>query len=150
MNEQPNERQLVAEARELALQLAEGKLGKQHAQRAAYLLAQLAALAEGEPPIDWRTAGRVMLHTRRCEAYAETCGDGLVVKQGSIASGYAADSLAEGYARLRVALLQQGVLVPHARGLVFATDHKFTSPSAAACVLTGTQSSGNALWKAIP
>lgn len=148
--------ELAHEARELALILADvqvgglGQLGVTRVHQAADLLRRLASAAEGEPPIDWHSTTRVVLITKRVEAYAEVCGDGLVVKQGSIASPYATDSLYPRYERLRVTLLQQDVLVPHARGLAFAVDYKFTSPSAAASVLTGSQTSGNDSWKVAP
>jgi hypothetical protein len=51
------------------------------------------------------------------------------------------------FARLRLQLVERGVLVPDGNQLVFAQDYRFASPSTAAGVLVGGSANGRTSWK---
>ncbi|MCP1674381.1 hypothetical protein J2T57_001483 [Natronocella acetinitrilica] len=98
-------------------------------------------LAAGDP-------GPWCLSTRSgIRATGHLSEDGFVVKSGSRARAVASPSLAEAYQTLRSRLLESGVLEASPGGLVFRSDHEFSSPSAAASVLSGNNVNGLNVWR---
>jgi hypothetical protein len=84
---------------------------------------------------------------RGANARAVMASDGMVVLKGSTAAGSEAPSTPEPVTRLRQLLAADGVLVPQNGNLVFARDHLFSSPSAAAGVVLGRSANGWVEWK---
>jgi hypothetical protein len=94
------------------------------------------------------TAGtRLRLATKSVQAEALLTNEGIVVLAQSQAAAKQADSLSGSYRTLRDELLQQGVLVNEGTALRFVQDQLFSSPSAAACVVTGYSINGRDAWK---
>jgi hypothetical protein len=73
--------------------------------------------------------------------------EGFVVKAGSQAAANDVGSLQPGYKGLKEELKQKNLLVPDGAHLKFAEDYTFTSSSAAAGVVSGSQRSGPKSWK---
>jgi len=71
----------------------------------------------------------------------------VVLKGSSGRSETTASFKKYGYAVLRSRLLEQGVLVEQDGRLVFAQDHLFSSPSAAAACVMGRTANGLVEWK---
>lgn len=85
---------------------------------------------------------------RGVEGRGEYVDDGLLVLAGSGAAGTEAPSLKGGWAsRARERLVGDAVLVEDGDHYVFAEDHLFNSPSAAASVVLGSSSNGWTAWK---
>jgi hypothetical protein len=81
------------------------------------------------------------------KAQAVQSDEGFVVLAGSRASGKLTDALAKGYIQQREDLIQQGVLKPEPDGhYLFTVDAVFSSPSAAASIISGYPSSGPQNW----
>lgn len=76
--------------------------------------------------------------------------DGFVVTAGSNARPTEADTLGDVYKSQRVELNAKEVLVEQEGKLVFSQDYAFTSSSAAASVITGSQRSGPRTWLRVP
>lgn len=74
-------------------------------------------------------------------------GGGFAVKKGSIARKTVTPSLLPHVVREREQLQARGVLIAEDNGLRFSINHKFDSPSMAANVVSGRQSSGPDMWK---
>jgi hypothetical protein len=82
------------------------------------------------------------------KAQAVQSDDGFVVLAGSQASAHPTETLAKGYGKQREELIEQGVLRLEADGrYIFTVDTAFSSPSAAAAIISGYPSSGPATWK---
>jgi len=85
--------------------------------------------------------------TQRIKAQAIQTDEGFVVLAGSRASGNPTEALAKGYAQQREELIEQGVLKLEADGqYLFTVDAVFSSPSAAASIISGYPSSGPKNW----
>lgn len=87
------------------------------------------------------------LRTKYAEATGREVGDGFVVMAGTRARVSETRSIPEGARRERRGLQQRGVLVREGDSLVFTQDYRFSSPSAAASVLTVSSVSGPETWK---
>lgn len=72
--------------------------------------------------------------------------DGFVVRSGSTAKAKETDTLGGAYVTLRSELKSKGVLAEHGDKLVFTQDYTFSSSSAAAAVVSGSQRSGPQTW----
>jgi hypothetical protein len=72
---------------------------------------------------------------------------GYLVPKGSRARKAEAPTLQSTYKNLRATLLSSGVLVETAESIEFTSDYVFNSPSAAACVVSGTTLSGGSGWR---
>ncbi len=72
-----------------------------------------------------------------------------VVQKGSLARGswVAMNDYTASYAALHAELIRSGVLAPHGDRRIFTEDYAFRSPSAAAAVLNGRNTSGPAHWR---
>ncbi|MBK1883361.1 GIY-YIG nuclease family protein [Luteolibacter pohnpeiensis] len=82
------------------------------------------------------------------KAQAMQSDEGFVILAGSRASGKVTETLGKGYALQREELIEQGVMKLEPDGnYVFTSDALFTSPSAAAAIVSGYPSSGPAMWK---
>lgn len=73
--------------------------------------------------------------------------EGFVVLRGSGFRGESTSSISKGSQKRRAQLIERGIVAPHGDGHVFAHDHVFSSPSAAAESVGGASLSGPALWK---
>lgn len=88
--------------------------------------------------------------TRKIAAKGRPSDDGFVVLEGSSASTTVSDAMSDGYKKMRLQLIEQGVLVLNSENselLLFSQDYAFSAPSAAACIVAGTARSGNEAWK---
>jgi hypothetical protein len=93
---------------------------------------------------------RPLLYCRGSDANAtgQFTEEGFVVLKGSSGRSETTASFKKyGYAVLRSRLLEQGVLVEQDGRLVFARDHLFSSPSAAAACVMGRTANGLVEWK---
>lgn len=72
--------------------------------------------------------------------------EGFVVQAGSVGST-TGDSLRSGWSSLRDELVAQGDITVHGDNLRFEKDVLFSSPSAAAAILAGTQRNGRRDWR---
>jgi hypothetical protein len=81
------------------------------------------------------------------EARGQVTGDGFVVLAGSQAVAQSAPHIDAQLERLRTSLLDQAVLVPDGTFLRFTRNYTFTSPSAAAGVLSGLKKNGLTTWR---
>lgn len=72
--------------------------------------------------------------------------DGFVILAGSRARGDVVASIRESITRQRETLIADGVLVKDGSGYRFVRDHAFTSPSAAAGMVTGSTVNGWITW----
>jgi hypothetical protein len=83
------------------------------------------------------------------EGVGRYTSEGFIVFAGSKARLRASESAKGTWAeKIRTSLMQENVLVPKDEWLVFATEHMFNSPSAAAVAITGNHSNGWIMWKA--
>ena len=87
------------------------------------------------------------LTLRGCNAEAVKTEDGgLNVIAGSMMAMDVTDSLQQTYLDLRQTLIDDGIV--DEKG-VFLQDYKFSSPSAAACVISGRSANGNTEWMTV-
>ncbi|PKQ10843.1 MAG: DUF4357 domain-containing protein [Alphaproteobacteria bacterium HGW-Alphaproteobacteria-1] len=109
--------------------------------RAAEPLEQLTTTADDPSPVFFfRGEGF------SAEMMISQSGD-FVVKAGSKARARTTPTIPKGTLALRETLLKSGVLRADASTLVFASDYKFTSASAAAATVIGASANGRILWK---
>ena len=96
------------------------------------------------PVFTFATAGAV--------ASGQETADGFVVLAGSTARRAPSGTFPAGYAALRDRLIADGLLIdgPSPDLLAFATDVTFTSPSAAASIVSARSASGPIEWKVQP
>lgn len=80
-------------------------------------------------------------------ARASVNGTAFVVLEGSQARTATAPSLEANYKRLREQFLDDGTFVSKGSVFVVTKDIEFKSPSAAACVLLGSNHSGRRAWR---
>ena len=81
------------------------------------------------------------------KAQAIQSDEGFVVLAGSRASGNPTEALAKGYMQQREELIEKGALKPEPDGhYLFTVDSVFSSPSAAASIVSGYPSSGPQNW----
>lgn len=80
-------------------------------------------------------------------ASGRSTDDGFVVFKGSTASTDAVESLQLTYRQQRQKLISDGTMEERDGVYVFTKSHPFTSPSAAAAVVTGSSISGREVWK---
>lgn len=72
--------------------------------------------------------------------------EGIVVKEGSLASKTEADKIPLAYKRLRQILIERNILIENKNHLYFKEDYLFSSPSQAGSVITGYSVNGRTLW----
>ncbi len=87
------------------------------------------------------------LSAKSITARAVLSDEGIVVLAGSHAAANLADSISTTSRKLREQLISDAVLVLDGEALKFSEDYRFTSPSAAACVVVGYAVNGRAAWK---
>jgi len=86
------------------------------------------------------------LAIRGCDASAiKTENNGIRVLAGSCVSDEVTDSMSESYLNFRSSLIEQGIV----KNGVFMKDFDFTSPSAAASIISGRASNGRIEWMSI-
>ncbi len=73
--------------------------------------------------------------------------EGFVVLAGSVCRTETTQSASDGVARRRAEMIESGVLVDHPGGLLLKRDTPFSSPSAAAAVVTGSSANGWTEWR---
>jgi len=99
----------------------------------------------GEPPrtasIEYAIAGR------GASAHGVETPQGFVVRTGSTASLTTVPSCHSYLIELRIALLENGVLIERDGSLTFTQDYVFASPSTAAGVVLGRSANGREEWK---
>ena len=89
------------------------------------------------------------IHNDSKDAHAEavrTDDNKMIVKKGSRisqSSNLANQKGQDSKEKLRNQLISDGTI----KDRIFTVDHQFSTPSAAACVILGTSSSGNEMWK---
>lgn len=100
-------------------------------------------------PAEAKPAAQPVLHLRGrgAEATGYESADGFTVRSGSLAAGSEVPSVHEYLRKLRIKLVESGVLVPDGNRLRFAQDYAFNSPSTASGVVLGRTSNGRADWK---
>lgn len=105
--------------------------------------------ASAETPAKGATATtyEVFLRGEGFDATAVLVEGEVVVRQGSIARKKEAPSLNPNSVALRAELCAAGVLVESEKGLVFAQDYGFGSPSGAAQIVYGASVNGWDAWK---
>lgn len=81
------------------------------------------------------------------EAHGYLVQDGFLVEANSAATKTNAKSLLGGYQQLKDRLVSKGILKIADNKHVFVEPYTFTSSTAAACVISGSQRSGPASWK---
>lgn len=82
-----------------------------------------------------------------CDAIAHRSTEGIVVHSGSRGRTQTLDSAGPAVVKDRARLTNQKILIVDGDSLIFTDDHVFSSPSRAACVLTGRATNGNKAWK---
>ena len=88
------------------------------------------------------------LSRRGATATATFTDEGLVVHKGSTCSkGFTKSAEGAPFVKRRETMVADGVLEETAKGLVFAEDYKFKSPSGAAAVVSGGHANGWIEWK---
>jgi len=116
------------------------------------LLEGIAAQAQWEPigaPLPPPGTHLVGYRVRDIAATAHwsPAGSTTTVLAGSGASCAEAPSLTREYRRKRQELLDDGTLALDGDRLIFTTDHAFTSPSAAATIVAGSNTNGRTAWR---
>lgn len=81
-----------------------------------------------------------------CDASGIYSTDGFVVLKGSKVRGEVVPSIKESLTRQRDVLIEEGVLIRDGDGFRFDRDHAFTSPSAAAGMVSGSTVNGWIYW----
>lgn len=107
----------------------------------------LGVVAFEQPELPGMPAARLGLRGRGVEATGYEADEGFVVVAGSQVARDTVPSIHEYLAVLRRELLDRGVIVPRADGLVFAQDYVFNSPSTGAGVVLGRSANGRVEWK---
>lgn len=95
-------------------------------------------------------ASAFICRSNGAEARMYRSGPGFVVLKDSTAVKRAVPSLSKGDRARRDSLVQEGTLVSHPSSedlLLFSADATFSSPSAAASVVTGSSQNGRSAWK---
>ena len=83
------------------------------------------------------------------DGVGEYTSEGFVVLKGSRGRAEIVASIqGTSNERMRNQMVLDGILAPQGGLLVFTRDHLFTSPSRAACILTGRSANGWIEWKA--
>jgi hypothetical protein len=95
----------------------------------------------------WGEASQVRLAQSRVFAEGLACASGLIVLAGSLASTSTAPTLEKNYVRTRASLEKDGAFVLHGDAFVLTRHLFFEAPSAAASVLTGSNTNGRTAWK---
>ena len=93
--------------------------------------------------------GELLLESRGAEARGSWNEDdnSIAVRAGATVAKQPAQSLSGGYAKLREAMLEDGLLVDEGHVYRLTQDMTFTSPSAAASVIAGMDHDGPYVWK---
>lgn len=89
----------------------------------------------------------MVLQTRTLSAIGLWNGNTMLVKAGSQAARSHSAKQQERYVDLRRKLVRAGKLVSSGSALVFAHDHRFESPSAAANIIVGSSVNGREIWR---
>lgn len=97
-------------------------------------------------PTEFENALPMRLQTSTASADGRWNGESMLVLEGSRAALESQPKFGGSSAELRSKLLDAGKLVRHGDGLIFAMNHRFSSPSAAASVLCGSSQNGRELW----
>lgn len=87
------------------------------------------------------------LKTRNADAIGLRTYEGLVVLKESKATLNETPTLHDRYREIRKQLVNDKVMIFSQEGYVFSQDYLFSSPSKAACVLTGASTNGLTSWK---
>lgn len=95
----------------------------------------------------WADASRVRLAQSRVFAEGLACASGLIVLAGSLASTSTAPTLEKNYVRTRASLEGEGAFSLSGDTFVLTRHLFFEAPSAAASVLTGSNTNGRIAWK---
>lgn len=125
------------------------------ARHVALVLEGLASIHE-RSPLDtsgamdwtpWSDSRRLVLAKPNLLAQALARREGLVVLAGSVASATTNKSLEDNYQKARSALIDEGALQLENDGFRLTRHIFFQRPSAAASVLTGTNTNGRLHWR---
>jgi Domain of unknown function (DUF4357)/GIY-YIG catalytic domain len=87
------------------------------------------------------------LETKAIKASLIETDEGFIVLKDSLAAKTHVKSLNPGWLRIRLRLIESKVLVEQGEALQFSQDAVFSSLSAAAAVVMGSQTSGTTAWK---
>jgi hypothetical protein len=95
----------------------------------------------------WAESSRVRLAQTRVFAEGLACASGLLVLAGSLASPSTSPTLEKNYVRARASLEKEGAFVLLGDAFLLTRHLFFEAPSAAASVLTGSNTNGRTAWK---
>ena len=111
-------------------------------------VASPAQAAEAPPPPSPAAAERFSFRGEGFDAEMKIGPSGeIIVTSGSKARLRTTPTIPKGTVAMRQMLQDRGVLKPMQDHLVFETEYAFSSPSAAAAVVTGASANGRVVWK---
>ncbi|MCX7367964.1 MAG: GIY-YIG nuclease family protein [Alphaproteobacteria bacterium] len=111
-------------------------------------VASPAQAAEAPPPPSPAAAERFSFRGEGFDAEMKIGASGeIIVTSGSKARLRTTPTIPKGTVAMRQMLQDRGVLKPMQDHLVFETEYTFSSPSAAAAVVTGASANGRVVWK---
>ena len=111
-------------------------------------VASPAQAAEAPPPPSPAAAERFSFRGEGFDAEMKIGASGeIIVTSGSKARLRTTPTIPKGTVAMRQMLQDRGVLKPMQDHLVFETEYAFSSPSAAAAVVTGASANGRIVWK---
>ena len=111
-------------------------------------VASPAQAAEAPPPPSPAAAERFSFRGEGFDAEMKIGASGeIIVTSGSKARLRTTPTIPKGTVAMRQMLQDRGVLKPMQDHLVFETEYAFSSPSAAAAVVTGASANGRVVWK---
>ena len=88
------------------------------------------------------------LSKRSTQASATFTSEGIVVHKGSLCSkGHTKSSEGTYFLKRRIKMIAEGIIEKTDKGLVFAEDYRFKTPSGAASIISGASSNGWISWK---
>ena len=84
---------------------------------------------------------------RGADGQGEATSDGFVVFKGSKAAFTTVPSMTQSFVKLRLLLIEKGIIKQDTDTLEFTDDYIFTSPSLAAAIVMGRNANGLEEWK---